>query len=120
MRILITGAGGFIGRRAVQYMAQNTGLKVKAMPGRTGPETFNEKKGIESVPCREIHADTVWDDALAGADVVLHLAARAHVREEPMADALTAYRKVNAEGALNLGKQAAQAGVKRFVFISSI
>ena len=67
-----------------------------------------------------IDAHTQWQAALDGVDVVVHLAARVHVMHETDADPLTAFRSVNTEGTLNLARQAVAAGVKRFVYLSSI
>ena len=83
-----------------------------------GSFQFNE--GQEILPVGDINGDTVWSEALADVSVVIHLAARVHVMNETAIDALSAYRKVNVEGTLNLAKQAAKADVKRFIFISSI
>jgi len=58
--------------------------------------------------------------ALRGADCIIHTAARVHVMHDTESDPLSAFRSVNADGTLNLAHQAAAAGVKRFVFISSV
>ncbi|WP_460152120.1 UDP-glucose 4-epimerase family protein [Pseudomonas sp. S2_B07] len=68
----------------------------------------------------DISSSTEWGDSLKGVAVIVHAAARVHVMKEVAADALTEFRKINVEGTVNLARQAAQAGVKRFVFISSI
>lgn len=67
-----------------------------------------------------MHAETDWLSALSGVEVVIHAAARVHVMHEQGADPLAEYRRVNAEGTLRLATQAAETGVRRFVFISSI
>jgi nucleoside-diphosphate-sugar epimerase len=64
--------------------------------------------------------DTVWEGALAGVDTVIHLAARVHIMDDTAADPLTQFRKVNVEGTARLAREAAKAGVRRLVFISSI
>ena len=69
---------------------------------------------------QDLSATTDWDDALKNCDVVIHVAARVHVMEENAADPLAEFRQVNVDGTMNLARQAAQAGVKRFIFISSI
>jgi UDP-glucose 4-epimerase len=74
----------------------------------------------ETVLGPDLSADGDWRSALVGVDAVVHTAARVHVMNETEADALTAYQKVNVEGTVNLARQAAQAGVRRFVFVSSI
>jgi nucleoside-diphosphate-sugar epimerase len=76
--------------------------------------------GIEKFPIGDIGPETKWNDALAGVDSVVHLAARAHIMNDEVADPLAEYRRVNVDGTRNLARQAAAAGVKRFIFISSI
>ncbi|MDA9508819.1 NAD-dependent dehydratase [Bradyrhizobium sp. CCBAU 11386] len=61
-----------------------------------------------------------WTSAIAGCDTVVHLGARVHVMRESSANALEAYRRVNVDGTLSLARQAAAAGVRRFVFLSSV
>jgi nucleoside-diphosphate-sugar epimerase len=67
-----------------------------------------------------LDADTRWDAALQGIDVVVHTAARVHVMKDSSEDPLAEYRRVNVEGSLALARQAASAGVRRFIFLSSI
>lgn len=68
----------------------------------------------------DLSANTDWDLALSGVNMVIHTAARVHVMHDSANDPLTEFRKVNVEGTLNLARQAAAANVKRFIFISSI
>ncbi len=68
----------------------------------------------------DLAADADWRDALAGVATVVHLAARVHVMRDAATDPLAEFRRVNVEGTLALARQAATAGVERFVFISSI
>jgi nucleoside-diphosphate-sugar epimerase len=77
-------------------------------------------EGCESVVVGDINAQTEWSAALEQVDVVVHLAARVHIMDDPSADPLEAFRSVNVEGTRRLAQAAASAGVKRFVFISSI
>jgi nucleoside-diphosphate-sugar epimerase len=63
---------------------------------------------------------TCWSTALVNQEVVIHTAARAHIMKDEVSDPLAEYRKVNVDGTLNLARQASEAGVRRFVFISSI
>jgi len=67
-----------------------------------------------------MNAQTDWHPALAGCDAVVHLAARVHLMHDTAQDPLALYRATNTEATLNLARQAARAGVKRFVFVSSI
>lgn len=68
----------------------------------------------------DIHARTDWRNALAGCDSIVHLAGRAHVAASKVGDAGRAFDETNVEGTLNLARQAVSAGVKRFVFVSSV
>jgi nucleoside-diphosphate-sugar epimerase len=68
----------------------------------------------------DIGAATSWAEAVAGCDVVVHLAARVHVMHETAADPATLFDAVNIVGTRRLVESAASAGVKRFVFISTV
>jgi len=76
--------------------------------------------GVVSFSVRGVDRDTDWVEALFGVGTVIHCAARVHVMDEPTAYPLTEFRRVNVDGTLNLARQAATAGVRRFVFLSSI
>ena len=76
--------------------------------------------GVHTVQVGDLTADTDWSRALTGVSVVVHAAARAHVMDDTAADPLTEFRRVNVQGTLHLARQAAAAGVRRFVFVSSI
>ncbi|MCK5544534.1 MAG: NAD-dependent epimerase/dehydratase family protein, partial [Desulfobulbaceae bacterium] len=78
------------------------------------------KNGSQIFVTGEIDERTDWGEALEGIDVVVHLAARVHVMDDLADDPLAEFRKVNTAGTLNLARQAVAAGVKRFVFLSSI
>jgi len=73
-----------------------------------------------SVAIGDISAATNWSTALHGADAVIHLAARVHVMRDTAIDPLAEFRLVNTQGTLNLARQAATAGVRRFIFLSTI
>jgi nucleoside-diphosphate-sugar epimerase len=68
----------------------------------------------------EVNGNTDWAEALQGQHVVVHTAARAHIMDDGAIDPLTEFRSVNVAGTLNFARQAARAGVQRFLFISSI
>ena len=115
--VLVTGASGFVGAavaaRLVQLGCPNTRAAVR--------RAYTQLPlGVEGCVVPTLAADTDWTSALAGIDSVVHAAARVHVMRESATDPLDAFRRVNVEGTLNLARQAAQAGVRRFVFISSI
>ena len=117
MKVLITGANGFVGLAVLQRLNEVCG--VQAVGGvRRAAEFLNTMATVMEVGDLTAHTD--WSLALAGVDVVVHAAARVHVMLDTEADPLTAFRAVNVEGTLNLASQAAVAAVKRFVFISSV
>ena len=68
----------------------------------------------------DIDHSTDFSESLSGQDVVIHTAARVHIMRDNSGDTMAKFRKVNVEGTLNLARQAVEAGVKRFIFISSI
>lgn len=114
-QVLITGANGFVGS-ALCMQATTHNLIVKGAVRSAQSLPANTK----AVLIEAIDSSTDWHNALQGVDVVVHLAARVHVMNDLSADPLTEFRKTNVDGTLNLAKQAALAGVQRFVFISSI
>jgi UDP-glucose 4-epimerase len=113
--VLVTGAQGFVGLPLSTALVK-LGYKVRGAVRASFQATENQ----ETLSVGDINGDTAWAEALADVSVVIHLAARVHVMNEAAEDALSAYRKINVVGTLNLAKQAVQAGVKRFIFISSI
>jgi nucleoside-diphosphate-sugar epimerase len=83
------------------------------------PELLTEL-GVEPVVVAPLGKETPWEHALAEVDTVIHLAARVHIMDDPSADPLQEFRTVNVDGTARLAREAARAGVKRLVFISSI
>ncbi|WP_018951797.1 SDR family oxidoreductase [Thioalkalivibrio sp. AKL12] len=115
MRALVTGATGFVGSGLVDRLDAD-GVAVR---GALRSEVA-AAGSFEPVMVGSIDGATDWGDALAGMEAVVHLAARVHVLDEPGTDPLEAFRRVNVEGTLRLARQAAEAKVRRFVFVSSI
>ena len=115
MKILITGANGFIGR-ALILEAITRGLNVRGSVRENG----SLPNHIDVVSVGDISFNTNWDQALKGCDVVVHLAARAHDKNMIESDLLNELRNVNVLGTIKLAKQAVAAGVRRFIFLSSI
>lgn len=114
-KFLITGASGFVGRFVTHSLIKNA-VSVRCVVRSTAVLEDNIQKIILST----IDKNTDWTEALQTCEVVIHLAARVHVMNDTASEPLTEFRKVNVDGTLNLAMQAAQAGVKRFIFISSI
>ncbi len=115
--VLVTGANGFIGK-AVCADLPARGYRVVGVVRHNIQMDFRE--GAECLSMDEIDASTDWSAALTGLDSVVHLAARVHLMRETAADPLTEFRRTNVDLTLNLARQAAAAGVRRFVFVSSI
>lgn len=76
--------------------------------------------GAETVVIGSLSSDTDWSEALKNVEQVVHLAARVHVMNDKCSDPLAEFRRVNVEGTVALARQAAVAGVRRFVFLSSV
>lgn len=115
MNILTTGATGFLGTRLTQALQAKADINL----------AVTVRRAVSSTAVRTFHiagldASTGWSAALEGQQVVIHAAARAHIMKDEVADPLAEYRRVNVDGTLNLARQAAAAGVQRFIFISSI
>ena len=116
--ILVTGANGFIGRRVCQMLIErghrvHGGVRDQACLNQSLP-------GSEWVRIGNIGADTDWQAALQGIEVVVHLAARVHVMRETALDPLAVYREVNVAGTVRLASQAVHSGVKRLIYVSSL
>lgn len=115
MNILITGAGGFIGQKLVEKAIS---LNYSVCATTRLPQKF--PSGVFNIGIGSIDENTSWNSALMGCDAVIHLAARAHLLYDSHKDSLAEFRRVNVGGTINLARQAARAGVSRFIFVSSI
>lgn len=116
MNVLVTGANGFVGQMLVEKL-KSEGLNVIA----ASRQIHGSLDGVaREVAISGIDGKTEWSSALKDVDIVIHLAARVHVMHDSEGDSLTKYREVNLHGTANLAQQAAQAGVKRFVYVSSL
>lgn len=114
-KVLLTGASGFVGSEIARQLARIEHHIVLAAVRRPC-DIPGYMQGI----VRDLGGAVDWTEALIDTDVVIHTAARAHVMNDEVADPLAEYRRINVDGTLNLARQAAAAGVKRFIFISSI
>lgn len=117
MKILVTGASGFIGRSLIDELHE---LEAFEVVGVRRNLNLDINSAVQWVVISGIGGRTDWSIALQGVDVVIHLAAMAHCIGGASPDAESGFFSVNSHGTVNLAKQAAAAGVKRLVFISSI
>jgi len=114
MRILVTGASGFVGTALLPALRER-GHVVRVALRRTVAGL-----GDEQVMVGDLGPDTDWREAVAGVDAVVHLAARVHVMHESSSDPLAEFVRANVDGSLALARAASAAGVRRFVYLSSI
>ncbi len=117
MLVFLTGATGFVGRALIELLDKRGQHRLVAAVRR---QPIDLPAGVRSELVGDLGADAQWQHALSDVEVVIHTAARVHVMDESVTDPLTEFRKVNVEGTLNLARQSAEAGVRRFIFISSI
>lgn len=112
--VAVTGASGFVGRRIVADLARRGHVAIGVVRGPSAPSAPQARL------VGEIGAQTDWGRALGGVEVIVHCAARAHVMHERATDPLPLYRAVNVEGTRRLAQQAAQYGVRRIIYLSSV
>lgn len=114
-RVLVTGATGFLGHALVAELLSR-GAEVTAATRRDA----TLPAGARIARVGDLTANTDWSGAVQGCDAVVHCAARVHVMAESAADPIAAFRLANVQGSACLARAAIDAGVKRFVYLSSI
>lgn len=126
-RILVTGAKGFVGNHLCGVLADK-GYAVRAAV-RAAASTSNNNSRRVAISCegaaevvfvRDLADQDGWVTALSDIDTVVHLAARVHVMRENCSDALDEFRRINRDATERLARQAAVAGVRRFVYLSTV
>ncbi|NVK73389.1 MAG: SDR family oxidoreductase [Oceanospirillaceae bacterium] len=111
--ILLTGATGFVGKQLYSVLIKSHQVL----------SVVRDKRSADFGDCveiSEIDKKTQWGDTLSGVNCIIHCAARVHIMNDSSSDPMSEFRAVNSEGTINFARQAAEAGVKRFIFLSSI
>ena len=116
MRVLVTGSTGFVGRALIPAMLRRGHKPAEAL--RCAEE--NPDGRLTKVVVGNIDGATKWPKAIKSAEAVIHLAARVHVMRDSASDPVAEFRCANTEGTLHLARQVAEAGVRRFIFLSTI
>jgi len=117
-RILVTGAGGFIGKRLASALKKREPTELRL--ASRAPDQLVKTAKTSFFAIETIDGATDWTLAVRDIQFVVHMAARVHVMRESATDALAEFRKINTDGTLRLARQAAAAGVQRFVFLSTV
>ena len=115
--ILVTGCSGFVGKALTETLL-NASYQVRGIARSVHNQIAHPNFQLSEI--EDFSADLDWTQRLQEITTVVHTIARVHVMDEKEQDPLAAFRKVNVDATLNLAKQAAEQGIKRFVFISSI
>lgn len=114
--ILLTGASGFVGQAIAQACLQQEVRLIcptrQALPWQAAQ--------LSNPIITDLTAETDWSASLVGVDIVIHCAARVHVMQEKAADPLLLFRQLNVDASLNLARQAAAAGARQFIYLSSV
>jgi nucleoside-diphosphate-sugar epimerase len=118
LKILVTGANGFVGRHVCEHFVQH-GYFVRAAV-RSKAALDSKISYHESVVVGEIDSGTDWLQAVNGIDIIVHLAARVHKLNDDSYNPLQDYRRVNVDGTVNLVNTAIKSKVKKVIFLSSI
>lgn len=118
-RIFITGVNGFIGK-ALANRLSHANYSVRGAVRKISLNPVIAAANFDVVAVGDINSKTNWQHVLKNIDVVIHTAARVHMMDDNATDPLAEYREINTKGTLKLLEDAAKAGVKKFIFISSI
>lgn len=118
--ILLTGATGFVGKAILKRLMQQPKLMIRTYGRRVPVSLSVENVCAVSHVIGEISRTVDYTPAISDVDVVIHCAAQTHVMDKSVNNAANIYTDINIDGVLNLARHAAAAGVRRFIFVSSI
>ncbi len=117
-KALVTGANGFVGRALCKRLLID-GWQVRGTV-RSSSQLDHLPTGVDGFKVGDVGPDTDWTEALLGVEAVVHLAARVHVMKDSASNPFSEYHKINLMGSERLARSAAEYGVKRFIFMSSV
>lgn len=122
MHVLLTGSSGFVGGEVLKELQKRNDIKIQPVFRIEPSQAVMKEMGhcIRPVIIPSITDNTNWSAHLNSVDVVVHAAARVHFMQENAPNVLDQYRAVNVKGTMNLARQAAESGVRRFIFISTV
>jgi UDP-glucose 4-epimerase len=122
MRLLVSGAGGFVGSALLEKLARRAGDEVIGIyrRGSAVAGSLSTRPAGQAALFGNLDSDQDWTAIPRLSHALIHTAARVHMLRDDARDPLAEYRKVNVEGTLNLARQAAAAGLRRFIFLSTI
>lgn len=113
--VLVTGANGFVGRALCQHLLSKGNIVCGTS---RSPNIL--PSGVRGFVVPNLDSDTNWTEPLEECNTVIHLAARVHLTSDRVKKPIAEFRRVNTSGTINLARQAADMGIKRFIFVSSI
>jgi UDP-glucose 4-epimerase len=115
MKVLVTGANGFIGSALIEYLSLSKHVQVVGMLRPSASAV-----GLGNVNLIRTELAHLSNFELSDIDVIIHTAGRAHEMRDSALSPIDEFRKINTDATLNLAKLAANAGVIRFIFLSSV
>ena len=117
MKVLVTGANGFVGGQLCKVMLR-AGYEVKAALRHDDVKAL--PTAVTQYNIGELSSNTIWREAMEGVDVIVHLAGRVHVMNETESNPVAAYRRLNVEATRHLAVEAVRRGIRRIILLSSI
>jgi len=117
VKVLVTGATGFVGRALVPALIK-AGHEVAAVVRQIPAPPLAGDITVHKIA--DIGSEVDWTEILRGVEAIVHLAGRAHVMTERAADPQAEFNRINAAGTERLAQAAADEGVKRFVYMSTV